>query len=192
MTAADIQNKMMKYTPAFIQENDILDGLYSALSSSDAALLNAILNLPNITWTGKGLRKIADLLQVVYNSDDLDADIQTKIINAFTVNMQRGTEAGILNDLRDFIGDPTLSITLYDNDNCGIIVDKTYIGVDPQAIVDVHKAIAISYTATQALFGTAEFGQAKFGVVPLQDVNLHLAELKRRFIPIDVTIISVN
>ena len=192
MTSIDIQNKLLKYSPTFLKENDILDGLYQAIANTDYLLLSEVLNLINVSWTGKGLRKTADLFGLIYNSDDSDANIQAKVMNAFLTNLARGTEAGILQDLRDYIGDSTLTYTLYEPDNCGAIVDKTYEGVDVQATVDVNKGMTLQYTTSPAIFGMAMFGTAKFGITPLFDVMAHINEMHRKLIPIDITILSVN
>jgi hypothetical protein len=153
MTAQDIKNKLYKYTPTFVEDSVILEGLYTAISDTIYNLAITIQNLQNANWTGKGLAincaenqiygsNITDHLltenmdnisledgdDVVMRISDTDADYEGRLATRFEILSQRGTEAGILNDITNILGEPGIDVSYHDYTDSGIITGVTWFG----------------------------------------------------------------
>ena len=153
MTAVDIKNKLYKYTPTFVEASQILEGLYSAIADTIYNLASTIQNLQNVNWTGKGLAincsenqiygsNITDHIltenmnnialedgdDLVMRISDVDTDYQGRLATRFEILNIRGTEAGILNDIIDILGEPGINVSYHDYTDTGIITGVTWFG----------------------------------------------------------------
>jgi len=174
MTKSDFKTILKKYTPAFIVDNDIFDALIDAVAGSLLTVYNFLDGLADANWTGKGLLKNAEENQVIFKNDDSEASIQTKLTNRYSDHKVRGTEDRILPEVKDILDDPLADVTFYESDNCGIIVDVTYIGIDVQAIINVNKLVDIDYHVS---------------IISDAELELYSEFIRHKIVPLDVEII---
>lgn len=174
MTNTAFKNILKKYTPTFIVDNLILDAIYGGIANSLLTVYDTIVGLRDADWTGKGLIKNALLNHIIFREDDSEASIRTKLINRFTRHPLVGSEDQILADVKEITGDQTATIVFFGSNNCGLIVDVTYIGIDLQAIIDVNKLIQINLTRSELAYN---------------DIGLVQPKIRGELVPIDVEII---
>jgi hypothetical protein len=99
MVLDDVKNRIYNYLPSFIKRGEILGYIITAISGVLLTLWQAILNLSNAEWTGKGLKLLAEKEGVFYLDIDTDEELQARLLDRYDINKARGTEAGIIADL---------------------------------------------------------------------------------------------
>ena len=98
MTIEQIKDKILKFTASFVKINEIFTGLYTAIATSISYALTEIEGLPNADWTGKGLIKNCGENGII-NTTRSEASLKTDLANRYGINLARGTEAGISDDV---------------------------------------------------------------------------------------------
>lgn len=140
--------RLIKYLPDFVKVNVELTALLTAISNALDSAKTEIVNIKNAYWSGKGLKLTADESNIFYEYSTAEAVIQTRLSNRFEQLTLRGSESGIISDLTHLAGskftDINSEVGLYGIDECGIIVDQTYLAVDSRAIIDLNKAVTIN------------------------------------------------
>lgn len=195
MTIEQIKDKILKFTSSFVKINEILTGLYMAIATSISYAQTEIEALPNADWTGKGLKKNCEENGIV-NPTRSEANLQTDLTNRFEINLKRGTEAGILDDVGKLLAINSaidLSITFFTFGSSGIIVGHTKLS-DAGAIVGSNKLIVVEYIpklldelgAPILDEDGAMIGEDNLGV--LNNYRDEIEEL----IPVDVNLILVD
>jgi hypothetical protein len=174
---ARILEKLNFLTPSFVERNERLTAIYTAVATILYSFHASMLQLKDSNWTGKGLRKLCDELQIFYNKEDLEADIQARVLQKYTIAQTRGTVDRIPEDLSNLlIGEVTLDLTYADKR--GWILGFTYPGID-YVFIDAPKLIIV---------------EDEYQPLPGEVVDIiRLKELiKRKIIPIDTEIIRVQ
>ena len=186
MTAEDFKNRAIKYLPSFVVENDLLDALLSAQGKSWETLSGEIENLADCYWTGRGLELTAEENRIFYkdtpdwildeNMDRIvcedgsgiftkrfeDADIQSLLEQRFNILQARGTEPGVVNDIRRIYNEPDLQVTFHDKDDAGIITGETWFGKSTTFLCDKIIQIHISEIAQSSDKILTENGEGLF------------------------------
>lgn len=195
MTIEQLKDKVLKFTPTFIKINEILTGLYMAIATSISYALTEIEALPNADWTGKGLIKNCEENGII-NAKRSEANLQTDLGNRFVINLKRGTEAGIIDDvgkLLDINSSVDLSITFYTFGSSGIIVGLTKLS-DAGAIVGSNKLIVVEYIPKlldELGLPVLDEDGAMIGEENLGVLNNYRNEIEE-LIPVDVNLILVD
>lgn len=156
------------YLPKFIIRNQLLEDLLGAIAGAMLNLKYYILSLRESKWTPNGLYLTAKERGIIVNGYESTSALQDKIKASLSRAIQRGTFDGIKADLADFLVCDQSDVDLVYTGMAvsGIIVDRTYIGVDDTCAVDFNKVL----TATVSNIGVAFY-----------DTN----KIKRKSIPVE-------
>lgn len=188
MTTSEIKARLYQYTPAFIVENELLDDLYETIATTLSSLSEAIENLPDADWEGKGLLKNIGEHQIITNSNLTEAELQLKLEGRFTENIERGTEEGIRDDIEILIDEELTRINFYDITDIG---DGSDLDMFMQSVLDCYKAIEV-LQAVDLLQENSGRLQLEDGFYLLcegevnQSIEEQLATIYRQVIPLDI------
>ena len=138
-----ILNRLKQYLVTFVSQNTILESIFDTIANIFKTVYDDITVMKTSYYTGRGLRMSLDEHSIVYRKNDSEANLQTKYDARYTILKQRGTEQGIKSEISNLLDINTNRISLYGYDECGIILGRTYIGVDPQAVLGLFKALVI-------------------------------------------------
>jgi len=195
MTIEQIKDKILKFTASFVKINEIFTGLYTAIATSISYALTEIEGLPNADWTGKGLIKNCGENGII-NTTRSEASLKTDLANRYGINLARGTEAGISDDVGKLLAVNSafdLTINFYTFASSGFIVGREILS-DPSMIVGSNKLIIVEYipkildeTAIPILDEDGEM----IGTDDMNYLNLRRGEIEE-LIPIDTNLILVD
>lgn len=177
MTAQDVKNKIYQFTPSFIKRVDILEAVYDSIANRLFEFYEAVIELKDAAWTGKGLKLKAKENQIFFNKEDTEADIRERLQQRFLINQERATVNRIPIDVQNVLGGE-INIVLQDPEQRGWFVDKTYPMID-YVFIDAPKLVIIE----------DEYEPEPNEIV---DLNLHKELIKRKIVPIDAVIIRVQ
>lgn len=195
MTIEQIKDKILKFTSSFVKINEILTGLYMAIATSISYAQTEIEALPNADWTGKGLKKNCEENGIV-NPTRSEANLQTDLTNRYAINLKRGTEAGILDDvskLLDINNAVDLTIAFYTFASSGFIVGRAPLS-DPSMIVGSNKLIVVEYIPKildETAIPILDEDGGMIGTDDFDYLNLRRGEIEE-LIPVDVNLILVD
>jgi|GEM_PF-7043935 len=153
MTISEITEKIKRYLPAFIIINEVLESVLFIIGQSVKRLSDEITALKDCYWTGKGLQLTAQESRILYNkeTDQImtengdylvceneallcirheanEEDLQKYLLERLNYTSMRGTESGVKKDAAAVLGIEAETVIIHRPSDCGIIVNKTYIG----------------------------------------------------------------
>jgi len=182
-----ILEKLYKYLPDFVdRKSETLQAFLLAIAKMLVRFYNAMYNLKDANWTGKGLRKLANSYRIFYKNSDSDNVIQTDLINRFNILTKRGTKQGVEYDISRI--DTEFSPRITWHDDAGWIVDITYPETDRLAYLDTDKSVEINVNYPIQL-GSAILGVAVLGADYTMYIEPHKEDIRKIIIPLHVTVI---
>jgi len=195
MTIERLKDKVIKFTPTFVKINEILTGLYVSIATSVSYVLTEIEGLPNADWTGKGLIKNCEESGII-NTKRSEASLKTDLANRFPINLKRGTEDGIIDDVSKLLNVNNavdLDIQFYKFDESGIIVGSTIVS-NANSIVGSNKIIVAEYIPKILDETASPILDEDAGMMGQEDkeiFNFYRNEIEE-LIPIDTELILVD
>ena len=128
-------DKLVKYLPDFVVVNDILTAILKGLEVPlllAKKWINASTTyaLKNYKWQGTPLLQLAKEAHLFLNDDETDRQIQFLVEHALEIHDQRGTMAGLREDLLRMTEDDTLLIEEVDENQSGWWLDLSYPTID--------------------------------------------------------------
>lgn len=146
MTEAQIKTLVVKYLPVFVVENELFDSIVSAVAKTLETLSSAIET--ETDWTGKGLKLNASENAILYHSDTAEEDIQDMLENRYTINSERGTEQGIIEDITRITGEEYPVVNFYDYPDTAFLMGDVFLG-DNYRYLGTHKVIMTNQEISQ-------------------------------------------
>ena len=130
----DILNNLKKVLPPFIPQNKILNDIMGAVAKQTAEVFRGTLTLKSILLTGKPLIFEAERTGTLFRKEESEATIRARIANWQENLKARGTEKGILADIKVISGVEEPYIEYNDIMETGFICGETYLGNDASYI----------------------------------------------------------
>jgi hypothetical protein len=123
-----IKESLFEYLPAFInKDSNFLNGLITALANIILEWQRAVSILQIYHLTGfKGIKYLIENWKIFVAGNLTDNEIQDLVKTVYKIHQDRGTEDGILADLKRASGDPNASIKYYDEYECGWWLERTF------------------------------------------------------------------
>lgn len=134
-------DKLIKYLPAFVVENEILEAILKGFQSvllEAKKYINASTgySLTNYRYQGVGLKQSARELFLFLSGEEAERETQWIVENHETIHQQRGSMLGLRNDLYRATRDKYLTIEEVPADECGWWLDETFPQISPAGAVE--------------------------------------------------------
>lgn len=122
-----LYKSLLNYLPKYIVQNDFCKALMKTFAIKLSKWQYKLQQLPFARTTGKTAYIWANNdLQCFVSSKAPIETIQGAISNSKAIHKARGTESGILADIKRLTNDPAASMAYYSYENCGWIGDVTF------------------------------------------------------------------
>lgn len=149
-----IYDSLFEYLPTFInKDSKFLKGFLRALSTVLLEWQKAVYTLHIFHLTGfKGIKYANENWKILVTDNISDNDLINNIKATYQIHQSRGTEDGVLADLKRVTGDNNSLTEYYDETECAWWVDRTFPDISPQGLVRVPNIVSSYIDLDNMLF----------------------------------------
>lgn len=118
---------LLEYLPLYIVRNKLCMSILKAIAVPLLKWNNRAASLKEFRVTGKtGIKYANENWKLFIRDDSGSAETEDSIRKTYSIHSSRGTEEGILRDLKKITYNENSWYKFYDHDECGWWLDKTY------------------------------------------------------------------
>ncbi len=121
-----IYESLLEYLPIFITRNETCNGLIKAIAQILLEWQTQVYQIAEWYRTGIAGRRFANDWKIFPAPVTSDPEMEDLIANVYPIHNERGTEDGIVKDLKRLSGDANAAVEYYDYENCGWWIEKTF------------------------------------------------------------------
>ena len=145
MTQQSIVERIKSYLPTFISTDGVLGSILTVIASAIYDVAIAGDTLLDVEWSGGGLLRSTDDWKLFPSGKESDSQLQDILSDRIAIHQQRGTQKGIIADVKRITADAVATVEVLHADDAGWWSERTFLQIDHGVFSEAVNIVILSY-----------------------------------------------